>query len=448
MKSMKTIITLCLIITAPVLLTAQDIDNTRMDRDLRIMENILVELFVPKAAPRIAPVDKVDGQYLPGYGVYFTIPARVNIRAMNVRRLGNDGDEVRIQVDPDRATDLIPEDEVRSLATEFLKNYAPTISQLQPDNKITVIYGVKANRYAPGSTIVRGLQGSIQNTDTRFTWDRERQTDQPDQKIVTVTATKKNLDDFRTGRMNDSRFESTLAVSISDINDRKQDLNLFKTILESAHSQQEEVVFRLSIPDYLYFDHLGVIFQSTLSISSNLMVASAIGNALTEERFFRGGSNRSELEAAFFDGGMLMRSLAGTANLPDSVVATLIRPTIRVHRDSTLNSQQVEEIVQRFRSEIEQRERERREAIEALDLPAALNTSLGLMKEVLIDYGRTLSSVNSDQHILISLNVVARNVDGLPSRVDLQIKKSDLEEMEIGRITRDQALSRIIERRF
>lgn len=447
MKSMKTIITLCLIITAPVLLTAQDIDNTRMDRDLRIMENILVELFVPKAAPSIAPIDRVDGQYLPGYGVYFTIPARVNIRAMNVRRLGNDGDEVRIQVDPDRATDLIPEAEVRALATEFLKNYAPTISQLQPDDKITVIYGVKANRYAPGSTIVRGLQGSIQNTDTRFTWDRERQSEQPDQKIVTVTATKKNLDDFRTGRMNDSRFESALAVSVSDINDRKQDLDLFKTILVSAHRQQEEAEFRMSGPEYIYFDHLGVIFQSTLSITPNLMFASVTGMS-AEERFFRGGSNRSELEASFYDGGMLMRSLAGTANLPDSVVATLVRPTLRAHRDSTLNSQQVAEMVQRFRSEAAQRENERREAIEALDLPKALNTSISTLKEVLIDYGRTLSSVNSDQHILISLNVVARNVDGIPSRVDLQIKKSDLEEMERGRITRDQALSRIIERRF
>lgn len=57
MKTIKIMITLCLIITAPVLLSAQDIDNTRMDRDLRIMENILIELFVPKTAPRIAPVD-------------------------------------------------------------------------------------------------------------------------------------------------------------------------------------------------------------------------------------------------------------------------------------------------------------------------------------------------------------------------------------------------------
>lgn len=352
-----------------------------------------------------------------------------------------------IQVDPDRATDLIPEDEVRSLATEFLKNYAPTISQLQPDNKITIIYGVKANRYAPGSTIVRGFQGTIQNTDTLFTWDRERQSEQPAQKIVTVTATKKNLDDFRTGRMNDSRFESALAVSVSDINDRKQDLDLFKTILNSAQRQQEEVVFRMSSPDYIYFDHLGVIFQSTLSITPNLIFASVTGMS-AEERFFRGGNNRSELEAAFYDGGMLMRSLAGTANLPDSVVAALVRPTIRVHRDSTLNSQQVAEIVQRVRGEAAQREKERRDAIDALDLPKALNSSIGTMKEVLIDYGRTLNSVNNDQHILISLNVVARNIDGIPSRVDLQIKKSDLEEMERGRITRDQALSRIIERRF
>jgi len=450
MKTIKTMTILCLIILTPVLLTAQDIDKTRMDRDLRIMENILVEMFIPKSGPNmprnIAPIDPVDGQYLPGYGVYFTIPARVNIRMAEVRRQGTD-DEVFIQVDPERATDLISEEEVKSLAAEFLKNYAPTIGQLQPDNRITLIYGVKANRFAPGSTIISSLRGSVQNVNARVTWDRARQSEQPVQKIITVTATKKNVDDYRTGRMNESRFVSALSVSVSDVNDRKQDLDLFKTILESAHRQQEEVVFRLASPEYIYFDQLGAIFQTTLSITPNLMLASVAGLS-NEERFFRGTGNRSELDAAFFDGGMLLRSLAGTENLPDSVVATLVRPTIRVHRDSTLSAQQVQEMVRRFRGEALQREQERKEAIEALDLPAALNTSIGTMKEVLVDYGRTLNSVSSDQHILISMNVVARNVEGIPSRVDLQIKKSDLEEMERGRITRDQALSRIIERRF
>jgi hypothetical protein len=65
------------------------------------------------------------------------------------------------------------------------------------------------------------------------------------------------------------------------------------------------------------------------------------------------------------------------------------------------------------------------------------------LKEYLVDYGRTISSVKSDQFILTTVNIRGRYND-IPERIDVQLKKSVLDQLDKGTISREKALQQVV----
>ena len=43
--------------------------------------------------------------------------------------------------------------------------------------------------------------------------------------------------------------------------------------------------------------------------------------------------------------------------------------------------------------------------------------------QYMVDYGRTITSVDSDQYVLTSINLSSNGMDEIPNRIDFQIKK-------------------------
>ncbi len=78
----------------------------------------------------------------------------------------------------------------------------------------------------------------------------------------------------------------------------------------------------------------------------------------------------------------------------------------------------------------------------ALNYKKELETSLDLIKDVILDYGPTLSTVKAEEMLLLSVRINSRSNE-IPESVDLQIKKADLVRFKKGEISRDQALNRI-----
>ena len=76
-----------------------------------------------------------------------------------------------------------------------------------------------------------------------------------------------------------------------------------------------------------------------------------------------------------------------------------------------------------------------------LEAYASMKTHIA---EYLVDYGRTLNSVNSDQFILTSVNVGRTELEEIPERVDFQLKKSVLENLDRGRISREDAIKQVV----
>lgn len=155
---MKNIILLLFILTG-LPLAAQSVDMERMNRDIEVAENVLSALLQEN---RIRPsrseflllggAGGVEGSYLEGFGVLFTIsggsfPAALNlaytIRADERRALGY-APAAPADRERDRkaeADTISMEPYFREVATRFLADYAFTLRQLPDKEKIMIRYG-------------------------------------------------------------------------------------------------------------------------------------------------------------------------------------------------------------------------------------------------------------------------------------------------------------------
>jgi hypothetical protein len=78
----------------------------------------------------------------------------------------------------------------------------------------------------------------------------------------------------------------------------------------------------------------------------------------------------------------------------------------------------------------------------SVDVQKAYEQFLQQLKETIIDYGRTLKSVQFDEQIFISVSY-SNNIDGVPNELTLQVKKSVLESLDKGTISRKEAIKGI-----
>ena len=207
MKRIQKIVpTLLIILLTTPLAWAQSFDANRMNRDIKIMENILGEMFKPYSgnsssrAVYIADFAggsrNVRGTYLPGYGIIFNVQTSSSF----VLSQSSDGEGSSNSFYYSYSTSSSDDDDVKvdeksvkDRITEFLKDYASTIGQLKPTENVMVIYGSNSRHSFP-SLVYTSSNGKI---------DRKETEKLP---VISGSVTKKDLDDYRSGKINESAF--------------------------------------------------------------------------------------------------------------------------------------------------------------------------------------------------------------------------------------------------
>ena len=116
-----------------------EVNPQHMQRDIRIMEGVLGNLCLDAPDPTAS---SSRGLYLDGYGVFFLIegswPRQVH-PSISVAWDEKGVKHLELKSgDPAAYEKLLAES--HDLLAEFLGNYAGTISQLDPDDRITVCY--------------------------------------------------------------------------------------------------------------------------------------------------------------------------------------------------------------------------------------------------------------------------------------------------------------------
>lgn len=364
---------------------SQNIDANRMNRDIKIMENILGELFKTQnisTSNQAIIVDRdhffgggtIRGTYLPGFGIIFKVGGSSNYNVI-VSNTHSGSSEYSFYYDTSESENSdedrkVTVESVTERVTEFLKDYGSTIGQLKDNEKIMVIYGSKNNSSRfPGLTLARG-QNQIE----------EKKETLP---VISVSAKVSDLKDYRTGKINESKFGDRLAIATSK--DKEYlDLKVMGNIFETALRDQESEAFRLSgSVNHLMLDNFGALFSFDVRYSN---------------------SSSSNVVWGYVQA---QRTIRSTTSVGSS-------------------------------DKLEQEKEELDKAISN-----AYSNLLSNIKEYVVDYGRTLSSLGSDQFLLLSITINGRH-ENIPGRLDIQVKKSVLEQLDKGSISRDQAIQQVV----
>ena len=203
--------------------------------------------------------------------------------------------------------------------------------------------------------------------------------------VISVSAKAGDLKDYRSGKLNQKNFDNRLKTATSE--DKEYlDLKVMGTILETALKGQEEESFKLigSI-DYMLLDNFGALYSLDVRYNKFSYATAIIWD--TEYR----RENRDELTV--------------------------------VNGERNKNEESKED--------------------QDIKVKSAYTKLITNIKEYVVDYGRTLSSLSSDQFMLLTVDVNGR-YENIPNRLDIQIKKSDLEQLDKGSISREQAIERVI----
>ena len=376
---------LIILLTSSVAL-AQSFDANRMNRDIKIMENILGEMFKTYSGNTSSErvfisgfsdgSRNVRGTYLPGYGIIFNVQTGSSFVISQSSDSEGSSNSFYYSYSTGESSDddvIVDEESVKDRITEFLKDYASTIGQLKPTENVMVIYGSNSRNSFPA--LVYTSSGA-KRTDTK---EREKLP------VISGSVTKKDLDDYRSGKINESAFASK--VKTASTKDKEYlDLKVMGNIFETALREQGEESFRLSgNVNYLMLDNFGAIFN---------------------------------LDASYRTNNRLFGNVTGI-----TVTGAYIRSSSRDAPDA--------------------QETEKKEAEFLANVNQAYSQLKNNLKEYLVDYGRTVNSVKPDQYILTTINIRGRYKD-IPERIDFQLKKSVLDQLDKGSISREDALKQVV----
>jgi len=367
-------------------LHAQDINRDRMQRDINIMESVLEEMFKSTWENRgnnIQVFRLNDDEAI--QGIYLKDYGLL----FNVR--GGTPSVVTIlrsrnteQKSSSANTDEeVSKEDIIKRITEFLGDYGSTVGQLSNEDKITVIFNADINRSAPAYTLLSDPQGDV-NVDPNTT---------PFPKIH-VTATKADLQAYREGSFDEEEFSNALSVKTINDENSSQDLNVMSNILKTAFEDTEVGEFEIDdAVDNIYLDGLGALFTVNASFNGSLLgILARLGQK--------------------FSGSISIDSLKmeSSSNDDDGDTAKKMKELKKKKKES----------YQRF---------------------------LLQLKETIVDYGRTLKSVSSEEYILVSVSI-SNSRDSLPEGIDLQVKKSVLQSIDSGQMSREQAMEQITVREY
>ena len=386
------------------------------DRDIRIAEGILAELFDAKETGftlRGANVRGVTGEYIPGYGVHFKIGANIHPQTLRVIIRGH----AQIERDEEQDAPASAEENrafIEDRFMEYFKNYASLLRGIPKDEVVRLTFG----------------DNSSAHTVLSFPPRPERQRDAVP--AMTSWASVSDINAFSEGNLSDEEFEARIQIKDLSQEETERDQEVFASILETALNQAgtENLRVRRS-PRVEYLPGLGLNYQVHVSLRSWP---------------FMGDFNLDGLE-------IHLDSLAiGLSELSDNLDEHLLPMAEKL--DSIFNPQHRnasrDSLVRAYRDSVRaQRENQqrsvrafRRDRVEnqfseeeILDEIDKLHEEL---KQTVMEYGQTLRSLQDDEMLIITLHWSGRH-PALPQRSELRIRKADLldgKEPEIQVIAR------------
>jgi len=370
---------------------AQKLDEERMDRDIAVAENVLSTLIKQQFSNQrtFFPLE-IRGNYQPGYGVTFTLPAdfttpiafisppgvndvviwnnqpnapnvtyyydekddsedRAKIANEKTMRLKERTYYDRNRLNMDSVRDVYNQRVIEASKT-FIVDYGDMIAQLQPGEKVIISNQGNQPRQWVG-----------------------RYFDAPQRTHLSIEVVKSDLTLLRQGKITrDQALAKIKVVNTETVNEVEADLELFSSIIGRLYGQDLSKTY--FIGDQIYFERLkdfGAIYY--------MQVYSGIERGDFSNRYYM-----------------------PTLGLEDV--------------DQATKDKKVKEVYPKFEKEL---------------------------KENILEYGRTIKSLKDDESLVIQVSMTKCKGCNIPSSLELSVKGSVLKDFNAGKIDQSAALTKI-----
>ncbi|MFU8813667.1 MAG: hypothetical protein ACNA78_11940, partial [Balneolaceae bacterium] len=231
-------------------------NNDRMERELRIAETILSELFQVDAengntsllTQRQLPVESA---YYDGFGVVFSVPNPLQSRFMMVTMDRDGASRVALQSEarPNDSQPAMDNKGVTDRLHEFFTRYAPILRELPDEAHVLVTVG--AQQSPSGPVLHLGRSGRTEN--------RDENTLQP----VTARVQMRDVRRHDAGQLSANAFLERIQIQKMDANgEAPRDMEMFRSILQTAlddvQAEHHRVVRRVAMQR---IPGLGVVYH-------------------------------------------------------------------------------------------------------------------------------------------------------------------------------------------
>ncbi len=382
---------------------AQDIDESRMERDIKIAEDIISGLLTQGEghSKNFFGKSNVSGNYVRDYGVIFNIPTKKGMWPLGIKIMDDDGKIVI--TDQARGTtyevedkdylayggsgyhDLIEmgDDYLETAMETFLVDYADLIGQLKPTDKIML----KSENKQGGVFVVGGDQSyafswKYKDHDEDEDEDEEEDEDEDEDEegccedydggdyVLSAEVTKGDLSSFKSGKINRDQLVERIQFEKTESTTKSEpELELLSTIFRRLYkSDLSDTYFASRDPDYDRIVKFGVIYKWRV-YSSNV------------------DGNKHNM------------------------------PTVDLYDlTSDERNRKVEELYPKFKEQFRQN---------------------------LVEYGRTLKGLEPDDILMFKIKMTECEGCTIPKNVDFSVKRSVLDDYEKQKIDLKTASSKV-----
>lgn len=398
---MKTIIKIILIILA-ILLGNKNLfaQNSQIESEIRIAERILEEIFrTPESGSQVYFPDRkqVQGEYIPGIGIHF--------------RIGS-GPAGVFYIDRDNRNSIsgssVTQEWIEEKMLEYFNGYAAQLRSVPDNEQIRITYGSGSGSYR---VVIIG---------------QRRENSEKSRPKVTAWATMADIKRFASGNLSESQFRSRLSVTDLTEAEEKRDLNIFASVLEASMNSADTEHLRVRRkPAYEYLPGFGAHFNVNVSTGTGFHfgvledMAIELDNADFDDFDVQIDLGEIEIDPPHFEFNpdSLNISVRQFTDSIKTITGQIKLDTAEIRQQAERARQQAEEMRQRIEVRVAERD--------TLDLTGEAELLMNELRQTIRDYGSTLSSLQDNELLVITVNWEGRN-RSLPERTRVQITKSDL----------------------
>lgn len=277
MKNLIAIILVCSVWALPIKVKAQ-INTEKMDKDLRVASKVLETLTHGEDSRwMMFGGDNVEGNYIDGYGVIFSVSGRSSFyfssgtRGYTYSRQGVGVVVAPKADDKDKAKDKQKGEEIdfEAIIIEFLADYSQLIGQLKPTDKIVVstrkseyVFVMTDNNESINATGASGMSAEL---------------------------LKKDHNDYISGKISHDQLVAKIKVTKKDAeSSRSKDLDMFGSMLSTIYNESYTDTYFMSWkPEYERIKGVGAIYTfkvySSYEESGGFRMPGIDKNDLTKE---------------------------------------------------------------------------------------------------------------------------------------------------------------------